>query len=521
MAVGKNFLENLTVAMYENSFAVYREYIQNAADSIDAAINAGLLNKEDAIIDISIQYSKRRITVYDNACGISMRDFKKKMTDVADSDKDRDVEKGFRGIGRLAGLGYCDRLTFRTSVKGENKLSTITWNGIKLKNIVNDPTQHPTSDELIEDIIDVSYEDTEEDSHFFEVIMEDVIFESDDLLEEAEVIKYLRMVAPVPYENYFMFSKKIHDYAIKQGFRIDEYNVSVNGNKIFKPYTYKLFEGNSEGKKLYDEIDNVEFRIFRDENDSPIAWLWYGISKFEKNIPVINPMRCIRLRKHNIQIGDENTLSRYFKESRGNAYFVGELYVIDKGLIPNARRDYFNPSLATQQLENVLHNFFYKELYDLYHYASKVRGSLKVLADSQQRATEYKDKLSNAGFINEKEKQEAEKEIEEFRLKVQKAEREIANRKKDAESNEAYKRVLDAAEKKYAPKNDDSEQMPSQKPQELVSTGKKKYLTQNLSSFTKKEQKLIARIYDIIKSILPKDMADSVVQKIQEDLMKN
>ena len=130
-------------------------------------------------------------------------------------------------------------------------------------------------------------------------------------------------------------------------------------------------------------------------------------------------MRCIRLRKHNIQIGDENTLSRYFKESRGNAYFVGELYVIDKGLIPNARRDYFNPSLATQQLENVLHNFFYKELYDLYHYASKVRGSLKVLADSQQRATEYKDKLSNAGFINEKEKQEAEKEIEEFRLKVQ------------------------------------------------------------------------------------------------------
>ena len=143
MAVGKNFLENLTVAMYENSFAVYREYIQNAADSIDAAIKVGLLNKEDAVIDIAIQYNKRSITVYDNACGISMRDFKKKMTDVADSDKDRNVEKGFRGIGRLAGLGYCDRLIFRTSVKGENKLSTITWNGIKLKNIVNDQSQHP------------------------------------------------------------------------------------------------------------------------------------------------------------------------------------------------------------------------------------------------------------------------------------------------------------------------------------------------------------------------------------------
>ena len=55
MAVGKNFLENLTVAMYENSFAVYREYIQNSADSIDAAIRTGLLAKEDAIIDIHIE----------------------------------------------------------------------------------------------------------------------------------------------------------------------------------------------------------------------------------------------------------------------------------------------------------------------------------------------------------------------------------------------------------------------------------------------------------------------------------
>ena len=521
MAVGKNVLENLTVAMYENSLTVYREYIQNSADSIDAAVKAGLLNKEDAVIDISIQYNKRRITVYDNACGISMRDFKKKMTDVADSDKNRDVEKGFRGIGRLAGLGYCDRLIFRTSAKGENKLSIITWDGIKLKNIVNDQFQHPTSDELIEAIIDISYEDTEEDSHFFEVVMEDVSFESDELLEESNVIKYLQMVAPVPYENYFMFSKRIHEYAALHGFRIDEYKVCINGNQLFKPYTYKLYDGTLEGKKLYDEIDDVEFRIFSNENDSPIAWLWYGISKFEKNIPIINTMRCIRLRKYNIQIGDENTLSRYFKESRGNAYFVGELYVIDKGLIPNARRDYFNPSLATQQLERVLHDFFYSELYNLYHYASKVRGNLKILADSQKKEDEYENKLSMAGFIDEKERQEAEKEIEEARVKARKAEREIANRKKDAESNGTYKRVFDAAEKKYAPKkNDDLEQISSQKIQEQTKE-KKKYLTQNLSSFSKKEQKLISKIYGIIKSILPRDMADSVVQKIQENLKKN
>ena len=47
-----------------------------------------------------------------------------------------------------------------------------------------------------------------------------------------------------------------------------------------------------------------------------------------------------------------------------------------------------------------------------------------------------------------------------------------------------------------------------------------KYLTQSLSKFGKKEQKLISRIYVIIKSILPKDMAEMVVKKIQEELSK-
>ena len=245
MAVGKNFLENLTNGMYENSFTVYREYIQNAADSIDSAIRSGLLTKQDAYIDISIDYEKRNIKVFDNATGIPMHEFKKKMTDVADSEKDRDTDKGFRGIGRLAGLAYCDHLIFKTTAKGEDKLSTIIWDGIKLNKILNDPNSHPTSDELINDITSISYTDIDKDQHFFEVEMEDVIFESDDLLDSQEVSKYLRMVAPVPYENYFIFRNRIYDFAESHNFKIDEYTVNINGNQIFKPYRYQLYEGTS------------------------------------------------------------------------------------------------------------------------------------------------------------------------------------------------------------------------------------------------------------------------------------
>lgn len=522
MAVGKNFLENLTVAMYENSFTVYREFVQNAADSIDKAIERGLLDKEEASIDIAIDYNKRKISVHDNAMGIPMRDFKKKMTDVADSEKDRNTDKGFRGIGRLAGLGYCDTLIFRTTAKGEDKESIIKWNGGRLKEIVADSSQHPSSDELIEMITDVSYVNAKKENHFFEVIMEDVIFESDDLLDAEQVINYLQAVAPVPYANYFRFYEKIYDFVEKEGFKIDEYTVLVNGNQLFKPYRMRLYEGSSEKPKQYDEVYDVKFEKFLASDGTPVAWLWYGVAKYEKCIPVINDMKCIRLRKGNIQIGDENALGypRYFKEPRGNGYFIGELFVLDNRLIPNARRDYFNPTPELKEFENVVHDFFYSKLYDLYHYASKVRSAQKVIANFVEKEREYQEKVNNTGFIDNNEKEDTKKEIEQEQEKVEKAKREIENRKKDAESNEVYARVFTEIEKTYKSKGrlEKSEDI---KIEERESSEKHtKYLTQSLSKYGKKEQKLIARIYAIIKSILPKDMAEMVIKKIQEELSK-
>lgn len=521
MAVGKNFLENLTVAMYENSFTVYREYVQNAADSIDKAIANGLLEKDEPYIDIHIEYSKRRISVYDNACGISMREFKKKMTDVADSDKDRDTEKGFRGIGRLAGLGYCDKLIFRTSVKGEDKESIITWDGVKLRSIVDDPKQHPSSEDLIETITEIEYQAADRDDHFFEVIMEDVIFESDDLLDEQQVMKYLQSVAPVPYANYFIFASKIQDFAQENNFKIDEYNVTVNGNQLYKPYRTQLYERTVDSPKVYDEINDVDFKIFNGDDGCPIAWMWYGIAKYEKQIPVVNEMRCIRLRKENIQIGDESTIGypKYYKEPRGNSYFIGEIFAIDKNLIPNARRDYFNPNPAAKQFERILHYFFYTELYDLYHYASKVRSAQKTVSNFQKKEEEYQEKLSNASFIDAEEQESAQREIEEERAKSVKAQREIENRRKDANNSEILNRVFVEIEKAYK-KPEIQSGLEKKKEGQNKPEKSNKYLTQSLSKYGKKEQKLIARIYNIIKMMLPKDMAEMVIKKIQEELSK-
>ena len=60
----------------------------------------------------------------------------------------------------------------------------------------------------------------------------------------------------------------------------------------------------------------------------------------------------------------------------------------------------------------------------------------------------------------------------------------------------------------------------SQNVNKNIDSKKKKdaYLSQSLSRYSKKEQKLIGNIYDIIKKILPQETAELVIKKIQEEL---
>jgi molecular chaperone HtpG len=367
--IGKNIMENLTTAMYENSFIIYREYIQNSADSIDKAILAGILSKEDAVIDILIEYGKRRITINDNAMGVSKEKFYKTLSDIADSEKDRTADKGFRGIGRLGGLAYCDKLIFTSSVIGEDVKSIMIWDGKLLREILADKKQHPSASELVDKLITCKYEKCKIEEHFFEVTLEGVILESDDLLDSNKISEYLQEVAPIPYANTFSYRSKIYEFVKQAGLRLDEYCVLVNGSQLFKPYKNKLYEGNLDVKRAYDEVSDLEFRTFKDNTGQLLGWLWFAVTKYEKQIPIINKMRGIRIRKENIQVGTDETLSypKFYKEPRGNYYFIGELFAVNKELIPNARRDYFNTNSTLRDFENKIIPLLYNEFSGLYH----------------------------------------------------------------------------------------------------------------------------------------------------------
>lgn len=514
MAVfGKNILENLTTGMYSDSRVMYREYVQNSCDAIDAAVNTGIIDRKGTSIDIDIDAEKREIHIRDNGSGLRKEDFARVLSDIANSDKKRAVDKGFRGIGRLCGLAYCNELRFISSSVGEEEASVMIWDARKMRTMLNDDRKH-TADEVLEAILKLSSRPAEAGEHFFEVIMTGVT--SPDLLNKDIIRNYLAFEIPAPYPNKFMFYGKILDHAKQLGMSIDEYNVFVNAEQIFKGYTTRIYSGS----KRHDEIKDVAFRDFYDENDKLIAWMWFGLSSLNGQIkPQGNIQRGLRLRKGNIQIGEPGTLRRLFKDARGNEYFIGEIFAVHPELIPNARRDYFNENAICDAFEAQLSEFF-EYLWKLCNVASDERSAYKSIKDYRDSCAAYQEKVQT-GFSGGVNREAMESALEEKRQRAERAQRTLL-KSKDAEDDEItahIKSIVRNVETAQAP--EPLKPLPGMPSEEGKSKNGKKakpvYITDELSQYPKETRRVVGRIYDLINQNAP-DIAQDLIAKIHAGL---
>ena len=137
LLIGKFTLESLTSGLYVSPLDLYREYVQNAADSIDEALEQGILKKGEEKISITVSESERIIKISDNGTGVGANDIYSNLIDIGNSKKRHSNSRGFRGIGRLSGLGYCQKLKFLTSIHGEEKASCIIYDAEKLKYLLS------------------------------------------------------------------------------------------------------------------------------------------------------------------------------------------------------------------------------------------------------------------------------------------------------------------------------------------------------------------------------------------------
>lgn len=513
--VGKNILDNLTTGMYSDSKVIYREYIQNACDQIDLAIKLGILSAGEGLVDIFTDSKRRYISIKDNATGVKAKDFVEDVGDIANSNKEIGRNKGFRGIGRLCGLAYCKTLRFSTSYLGENVKSIMTCNAQKMRAMLVENKKY-TLDEIWDAIISYSTEPEVESEHYFEVELFDINKENTDLLNEAKVREYLSFVVPVPYKNTFILRNQIYNHAKLIGFTIDEYCVRVNGSQIFKEYTTKIKEQSGASIKNYDEITRLEFKDFRDSSGSLIAWMWVGLSRFEKQIPSVNHMRGLRVRSANIQLGDDDVLQPLFKESRGNYYFVGEVFAASRNLIPNSQRDYFNENETRVLFEDLLREYFYDVLHKIYYEANRVKNDFKRQEEYLSKVDEYQKKEKEHSFVNEEERQKLQFDIDKAK-KVAEEARKRLDKLDTSDSSSPLSEVRKSISQKYSA---DKLKKKAETTTVVIADDdkKKSFITSSMSKLSRSERKLVGKILSIITEIAPKDVAEQIIDKIKEEM---
>jgi len=500
--IGKDVIESLTTSMYDDPRFVYREYIQNSADAIDKARKIGIVT--DGNIYIEIDTEKRRIEIEDDAIGVEKDKVVEILKNIAQSTKEKGVDKGFRGIGRLGGLGYCDKLIFETSSQGENVKSVMIWDARKLKNIIADRSHKEEASAVIDEVTSFKQEKENSEEHYFKVILEDVT--NDILLDVKDIRQYLSMIAPVPFKKSF-FSEKIYNELKKENIKLDEYNTFVNTEQLFKGYNWYIYEGDQNNKKKVGEIFDVLFFKGQNKDGQNIFWGWYGIAEKNETLRSVNYARGFRLRKSNIQIGSADTLQKLQRDRRFQFYFFGEVHALHYDLHPNARRDYFSENDICREFDEKLKRFFYETIAPLCKASSAVNSAINKIDTHNNLVFEYEKKEAE-GFISKSEQEEYIKRIEDAKKKAEEGAK-ILEKLKSKENNHISKII----EKRIS---DINVEFKKKENEEVELKTKTVFRTDKLSKLNKTDRKFLGEIFTIINDVLTKDLAENLIQKIEE-----
>lgn len=525
--IGKNVIESLTTGMYENPLFVYREYIQNAADAVDHAVKSGVLQKGEEAISVRIDNERQEIIIEDNAIGIESAKAFSILRNIAKSTKQKGIDKGFRGIGRLGGLAYCQKLTFETSCKGEDVKSIVTWDAEKLQNLINDTEDKSSGEEVVKEVTSFDSKKEDKDEHYFKVVMEDVNL--GDLLNIDEVTNYLQMVAPIDINSSFLYKKEIQKYMNEHQLSVDTYNIYINGDQIFKPYNSKIYSFDKAGtKKTAGNVYQVNYFNRKSASGEPLFWGWFSMTSLEGQIPSANLARGIRLRSANIQIGDSEICKKFFtstSDQRFSFYFFGELHALNSKLIPNSRRDYFEDNDICKEFENAVKEEFLK-LKKYCYEVSNLKSCYKKISSTEKIRKEIEEK-DKKGFTNKEEQEELYKKFEEQKERDKKTIKELdAQLAKIKVSGSPVASLVDRIKENYnlgTTSAQSSSPAPFPKPEPLPASSKPKFRTDGkaYSKMSKAERKLVGKIYSVISKVFPDEgMRNSLIDKIEEEITK-
>jgi len=449
--IGAFVLETLTTGMYTNPLDTLREYIQNSFDAIREAERLNLLSSGSGRIKISIDERTRTLVLRDNGTGIPQNDIQSRLVNIGMSAKSIHTDAGFRGIGRLAGIAYCKRLTFKTQADGEYEVSTVEFDCDQLRHAMS-PKMRQVKElvEIISNYATISKEKTRKKEHFFEVRLESVIEAGQPFLDWKLINTYLSQIAPVGLDTQsFPYAGVFDKWLREHNITIPKVSIIINAGtinyQIFKPYRKITYTTKRERHKIH--VKGIRFSP-DDASPESLFWGWYA----ETNCPGTfgdDMVAGFRLRKANIGIGMAEPMTEIFSTAsesyaRLNKYFMGEIHIQDPNVIPNARRDGFEDSPEWTEIRKQLVDFALELSREAYQLSKARNLDIERLISAAEKEVVSAEKKKKTGFASKDEKRKVLEKIDRQIGRLDAAKKADRDKVELDEINRAYKELQKA-----------------------------------------------------------------------------
>lgn len=411
--VGRSLLETLTSALYENPIILFREYVQNSLDAYNYATKIeGRDLVSDFHVNIDIDRESRTIKIRDNGYGIvSSEQFAKAMLSFGNSEKlDRTQFIGFRGIGRVSALPFCQELRFINKKQNQSTIDVCTWRGDDYRKILNDESTEMSSfEQTVQKIVNLDAKTCDIDnSHYFEVVISNYSLEVEEVIENPNFIQQLRKLLPIKYADDFTSGNAIisrYNQYMNEDFTDYMCSVYLDGNELRKNYSQDKHV--LESGIVYLEVREKGGSDKKKPGDK-MGLLWFT---FDRKIEAKkgDTDYGILVRSKNVLMGDNDTFADLCTSSKEHIAtyseltatlrgVYGELLINSPSLKDNARREWFKTDENSIYLKYVIVDFM-KRLYK-YRYAASGYYRLKNNDKEEQKKTTLKSALVDLIDIN-------------------------------------------------------------------------------------------------------------------------
>lgn len=350
--IGGEIISILTRGMYPDPRDTIREYIQNGIDADSK--------------EILVKVGQDTVVIQDDGSGMDQKTMRNALR-IGVSDKIPSKDVGFMGIGIYSSFHLCDKLTIYSNQDNSPNKVEIDFKGMR---------------ELLDDekLLRLNSEISSEELTDLQTLLENHLFVSNDgeikpedfphkgtraeltglkpafyteISDFNNLSNYVQETVPLHFdkENFKwgeLIENKITGICEKHEAKIElvDINLQVHNKSeyLYKPYKDGDFTTDSPQEPIFHEIkyQNEFFGV-----------AWGCLNSIRRKISN-KDLRGFLLKKQGFRLGKRENLIKYFPER--NIFFdryIGEVIIVNKGLLPNASRSDLEHSVLRTRFYDV------------------------------------------------------------------------------------------------------------------------------------------------------------------------